>query len=197
MKRWKTVVGRLGTVLIAVGLALLLISFIPGIQSSSTKGRTIVRPERFMIVFSPGTITPQQEVQASVTVEGKLDIYLLEVDADLHFINGTFDYAFNLTDLQEILQEHPEQIKREQRVEDSSYELNFTPLKIMNATVVVYNQGSENAEMEYDISLKTSLAPSGKLQTIACFAAPIGSIMAIPWLLDIWKGRKKKITHIE
>jgi len=192
VKRWTTVLGRGGTMLIAISLALLLVSLIPQIQSSSAKGGGSISAGQFNIVFSPGSITPQQEVQVDITVEGALTVYLLEINVRPQFINGTFDYGFNLTDLQELLEEHPEQIIWEREVENGEYKRNYVPSRLMNATVVVYNMGSEAATLDYDIALKSSLAPGDKVRTIAYFAAPIGVIMAVPWLLSGWKQRKQK-----
>jgi hypothetical protein len=192
VKRWVNVLGRVGTTLIAISLALLLVSFIPSTQISSSKGSGGVQPGQFMVVFSPGTITPQEEVQTAITVNGTLNIYLLAVNIQFQFLNGNFSYNFNLTDLQELLEEHPEQIKWQHEVENSHYERNYNPTKVMNATVVAYNQGSETAQIEYDVALESILAPGDKVRTIAFVAAPIGVIMAVPWLLDLWKQRKKK-----
>ena len=191
MRRWKTVLGRGGTTLIAISLALLLVSLVPQSQSSRTKGGMPIRAGQFNIIFSPGTITPQQEVQVNITVKGTLTIYLLEINPRPQFMNGTFDYAFNLTDLQELLEDRPEQIPLQHQVENSGYKLNYTPSKIMNATIAVYNNASETVTLEFDIALKSSLAPGDKVQTIAYFAAPIGVIMATPWILNGWKQRKR------
>jgi hypothetical protein len=192
MKRWTTVLGRVGTVLIAISLALLLVSLIPQLQLSTTKGGMPISPEHFSIVFTPGSLTPQQEVQIAVTVEGTLTVYLLEINVEFQFVNGTFDYNFNLTDLQELLTEHPDQIIWEREVENSYYERNYTPTRVTNATVVVYNPSSETAYLEYNVALKSSLAPGDKVRTIAYCAAPIGIILAIPWFLNVWKQRKQK-----
>ena len=191
MKRWKIVLGRGGTTLIAISLALLLVSLIPQTQSSSTRGGGGVTAGQFSILFSPGVITPQQEVQIDGTVNGTLTVYLLEINVRAQFMNGTFGYDFNLTDLQDLLKDHPEKILWEQKVEDSSYKQNYVPSAIVNATVVAYNTGSETATVNYNIALKSSLAPGNKVQTIAYFAAPLGIIMAVPWILSGWKQRKQ------
>jgi hypothetical protein len=192
MKLWKTVLGRGGTTLIAISLALLLVSLIPQTQSSSTKGSIPIRAGQFSVMFSPGTITPQQEIQVNITVKGTLTIYLLEIKVSHQFMNGTFGYEFNLTDLQELLKEHPEQVLLEPKVENSGYKLNYIPSRIMNATIAVYNNASEIATLDFDMALKSSLAPGDKVRTIAYFAAPIGVVMAVPWLLSGWKQRKQK-----
>ena len=89
------------------------------------------------------------------------------------------------------MKDHPEKILWEQKVEDSSYKQNYVPSAIVNATVVAYNTGSETATVNYNIALKSSLAPGNKVQTIAYFAAPLGIIMAVPWILSGWKQRKQ------
>ena len=193
MKRWTTILGRVGTVLIAISLALLLVSLIPQLPLSTTRGSTHLSPEQFSIVFTPGSLTPQQELQLAVTVEGTLTVYLLEISVEFQFVNGTFDYDFNLTDLQKLLAEHPDQIIWEHEVENSYYKRNYTPTRVTNATVVFYNPpSSETAYVEYDVALKSSLAPGDKVRNIAYWTTPIGIILAIPWLANIWKQRKQK-----
>ena len=194
MKRWTTVLGRGGTVLIAISLGFLLVSLIPQIQMFSTEGAGPLSPGGIRVVFHQQNLNPQQEVQVAITVEGNLTVYLLEISAKLEFTPTTgFSYNFNVTDLQEILQENRDLIIWENPVENGDYERSYTPTRIMNATVVVYNPpDSESAYLEYDVALQSSVAPGDKVRTIAYFAAPIGIILAIPWLLNIWKQRKQK-----
>jgi len=191
MKRWTTVLGRVGTVLIAISLALLLVSLIPQLQLSTAKGSMPISPEQIQIAFHSQNLNPQQEVQLAVTVEGTLKVYLLEISVEFQFVNGTFDYDFNLTDLQEFLAEHPDQIIWEDEVENGNYKRSYTPTRVMNATVVFYNPSSETAIVEYNVALKSSLAPGDKVRNIAYWAAPIGIILALPWLLNMWKQRKQ------
>lgn len=192
MKRWATVLGRVGTVLIAISLALLLVSIIPLIQLSATEGRMPISPENIRIAYNSHNLNPQQEVQVAVTVEGTLTVYLIEMSVESRLGEGIFELGFNVTDLQELEKEHPDRIIWDDPVENSDYERSFTPTRVMNATVVFYNPSSEIAIAEYDISLKSSLAPGEKVRTIAYFAAPIGIVLAIPWLLNSWKQRKHK-----
>jgi hypothetical protein len=191
------ILGRGGTTLIAVSLALLLVSLVPQIEMSSSWGNSAITPGKLRFLFSPTNLTPQQEMQIVITANGTLNVALLEITPDFQSINGSFVPTFNLTDLQELREEHPEKIAWESEVEDSRFEQNYIPTRIVNASVVVYNLGSENAYYEYDMAVQSILAPGDKVRTIAYFAAPIGLVMAIPWILDIWKGRKKKTTHIE
>ena len=192
MKRWTTVLGRVGTVLIAISLALLLVSIIPPTQSSGTEGRMPISPDNIRIAYNTHTLNPQQELQLAVTVERTLTVYLIEMSVEFRLGEGIFELGFNVTDLQELEKEHPDRIIWDDPVENSDYERSFTPTRVMNATVVFYNPSSEIAIAEYDIALKSSLAPGEKVRTIAYFAAPIGIVLAIPWLLNSWKQRKTK-----
>ena len=194
MKRSTTILGRVGTVLIAISLGFLLVSIIPQIQMYSSEGSGPLSPGRIEFVFHQQNLNPQQEVQVAVTVEGNLTVNLLEISAKLEFTPTTgFSYNFNVTDLQEILQEHRDLIIWEDPVENGDYERSYAPTRVMNATVVVYNPpDSESAYLEYDVALKSSVAPGDKVRTIAYFAAPIGIVLAIPWLLNVWKQRKQK-----
>ena len=192
MKRWINILGRGGTTLIAISLALLLVSFIPQIESSSGSGTMVLPSGNVRILSNLRTINPQQEVHVSVTTEDTINVYLLDINLDMQIMNGTFDFAFNLTDLQKLLDEHPEQRLWEQEVVNTTYEKNYNPEGLVNATVVVYNSGSENVMFDFDVSVRSSLAPGDKVRTIAYFAAPVGVVMGIPWLLNIWKQRKQK-----
>jgi len=193
MKRWTTILGRGGTTLIAISLALLLVSLIPTIQMFSTEGSGSLSPGGIRILFSQQNLNPQQEVQIAVTVEGKLTVYLLELNIELEFNPETgFVQRFNSTDLQQILQENRDLIIWEHEVENGDYKRSYTPTRILNATLIVYNPSdSENAYLDHSVSLQSSLAPGDKVRTIAYWAAPIGVILAIPWLVNIWKERKQ------
>ena len=193
MKRWIIALGRGGTVLIAISLALLLVSLIPQIQMSSSKGGGPLSPGGISIVFHQQNLNPQQELEVAVTVEGTLTVYLLELSMELEFSpDAGFDYRFNVTGLQQILQENRDLIIWEHEVENGDYKRSYTPTRVMNATVIAYNQpDSEIAYLEYNVALQSGLAPGDKVRTIAYFAAPIGVILAIPWLVNIWKERKQ------
>ena len=193
MKRWTTILGRGGTTLIAISLALLLVSLIPSIQMSSSKGSGRLPPGGIMILFNQPNLNPQQELEVAVTVEGTLTVYLLELSMELEFFpDAGFVERFNVTDLQQILQENRDLIIWEHEVENGDYKRSYTPTRVMNATVIAYNQpDSEIAYLEYDVALQSGLAPKEKVRTIAYFAAPIGVILAIPWFVNIWKERKQ------
>jgi len=147
-------------------------------------------------LFYQQNLNPQQELEVAVTADGPLTVYLLEINIELEFSPNTgFVQRFNETDLQQILQENRDLIIWEDTVENGDYRRSYTPTRIMNATAVLYNQpDSESVYVEHDVALKSSLAPGDKVRTIAYFAVPIGVILMIPWLVNMWKERKQSQT---
>ena len=202
MKRLTMVLGRGGTTLIAISLALLLVSFVPQPQYSQSSGSAPLSPERFTIAFSQADLTPQDQLEITVTVEGTIKIYLLEISNPAQILIFRDD-DFNITEVQqrteelermvqEILDGPSDKIVWERNAKDGKFTRIYIPTKVINTTVVIYNPSSETANVEHSISLKSSLAPTEKVQTIAYVTGPIGILLAIPWLLDSWKQRKHK-----
>ena len=194
MKRWTIVVGRLGTVLIAVSLALLLVSLIPQINLVSFSASMGV-PPGMVQATSSRVLNPQQGIEIRATVEGTVNLYLLEVSSSEIFPGtGGPIFSANTTDLLEFLDTNPDLIIWNYNLEDETFEGSYTPTKIMNATLVFHNPSlDEDARVDYDLSLISTVAPGEKVRNIAYWAAPIGFVLAIPWLVNMWKQRKQSL----
>jgi hypothetical protein len=195
MKRWTIVVGRGGTTLIAISLALLLVSLIPQINLMTLGGSMTVSPGMVQATNSR-LLNPQQGVQIKATVEGTINLYLLEISSGQIFPGtGGGTVLANATDLQEILDAfldaNPSLIIWDYNLEDELFDRSYTPTKVMNATLVFHNPSlDEEATVDYELSLISTVAPGEKVRNIAYWAAPIGIVLAIPWLVNIWKERK-------
>jgi len=191
VKRWTNILGRSGTTLIAISLALFLVSIIPQIDLITYETSTTVSPEQVYTTGSQG-LNPQQGIQLKVTVEGTLKVYLLDVGSKKPNPETGMFFA-DAAELQEFLDSSSNMIIWDDELDDDSFDRYYVPTRVMNATLVFRNpSSSEIAYVEFDVALKSSLAPGDKVRTIAYFAAPIGIIMAIPWLLNGWKQRKQK-----
>jgi hypothetical protein len=195
MKRWTIVVGRGGTTLIAISLALLLVSLIPQINLMTLGGSMTISPGMVQATNSR-LLNPQQGVQIKATVEGTINLYLLEISSGQIFPGtGGGMVLANATDLQEILNAfldaNPSLIIWDYNLEDELFDRSYTPTKVMNATLVFHNPSlDEVATVDYELSLISTVAPGEKVRNIAYWAAPIGIVLAIPWLVNIWKERK-------
>ena len=191
MNRGLILVGRGGTVLVAVGLALLLVSLIPSSNQSLTEGRIIVTSNEAHIVQIQA-LTPQLGLQLSISAEGTLDIYLLEISyQELMFEIGNVP-PLNTSDFEEFLDANPNLILWNKQITDESYEREYFPPRILNTTLVLSTQSSDFVPVDYSVDLTTTIAPGNKLRNIAIWITPIGLILAIPWFVNLWKQRKQK-----
>jgi hypothetical protein len=192
MKRWISVLGRGGTVLISISLALFLVSLIPQIQAITARGSFSLLPESVQIVHTQ-VLTPQRGLRVNMTIQGTLRVYLLEAGTAELFPDlgtmGTPPFS-NITGLQGFLDANPDRLIEDYGSINGYFERYYVPPRILNATLVVSNPGSSNVGVDYEITITSSVAPTEKVRNIACWAAPIGIILAIPWLAEIWKHRK-------
>jgi len=76
--RWITLLGRTGTVILMVGLALVLFSLISSATEYTPGFREPISPEEYQIVHS-GVYTPQTGFQISVESTDNVHVYLLGV----------------------------------------------------------------------------------------------------------------------
>lgn len=79
--RWITLLGRTGTVLIMIGLALVVVSLIPPATGSYSTHGGIIEPEKYRLAHS-GDHTPQTGFQISVESTDDVDVYILGVSLD-------------------------------------------------------------------------------------------------------------------
>jgi len=79
--RWITLVGRIGTVILAIGLALLVAWLIPSGSSSWSGVSQPVEPEQYMI-SELGVYSPQTAFRISVESSDNVRVYLVGVSPD-------------------------------------------------------------------------------------------------------------------
>ena len=198
MKRWIIFLGRGGTVLITIGLALLLVSLIPSAQLSSFGGTTFVAPNKFRPLsyfeYVP-TLTPQQGIQVTITANGTLNVYMLEESTQTVYDwisehhpeqEMTFDF-FNLTRLEEFLEANPDSISWQKEMREGKIE--YVPTKVTNVTIILSNPSSDHITVEYEGSKTSLVAPGTKVRNLAQWTIPIGLVLALPWLTQLWKEK--------
>jgi len=206
VKRLINILGRGGTTLIAICIALLLVSLLPPVQMNGHSSSTNLDPVTFtpLRIFPPPfesfynvQLTPQRELEMEFITTGNATVYLLTLDSQtiLDWISEQQQIDgrdYNLTSLDEFLEVHQDLIGWERELYMEEIQYTYAVEKITNATILLANPSSDDAIVVYNLKLVSSLAPSEKVRTIAYFVAPIGVVLAMPWLLDSWKQRKKK-----
>ena len=209
MSRRTTILGRGGTTLIAISLALFLVSFIPPQPMGSGDGITEVPARTFsplnrvphffapIISYYDTVLTPQQGVELELTANGTITVYILEVNTQTIF-NWISEQQqvpardLNVTRLEEFLEANPNAIGWQHEINKETIEHTYIPTKVTNVTIVYSNPSSENIGVNHSYREKSFIAPGNKVLNIALWTAPIGIILAIPWLLNRWKQRKPK-----
>ena len=197
MKRWIIFLGRGGTVLIAIGLALLLVSLIPSAQVGSfAVSGWVIFPKRFETSFE-GVLTPQQGLQVTITANDTLTVYILEVRAytlyewiNEHHPEPYVGSLFNVTNLEEFLEANPNSIGWQKEMREGKIE--YVPTKVTNATLIFSNPSSDDITVEYVGSITSLVAPGTKVRNLAQWTIPIGFILTMPWLANLWKEKKER-----
>jgi len=189
VKRWKIFLGRGGSVLLTIGLALLLVSFIPSAQLGS-QGVTTAVPPNWVQDFIEHILTPQQGLQVTVTANGTLDVYILEVSSQVLY-QGVDDNFLNITGLEKFLDANPRMIGWHNEVNNETIEYEYVPTKVTNATLVVSNPSSQYVPVDFEVSLTSRIAPGTDVRNLSQWTIPIGFVLSLPWIIQMWKRKKR------
>ena len=198
MNRWLALTSRTGTTLTAIGLALFLISLLPSSSSgNSSQIGTDIQAHTFSNEFDQ-IMSPQQGATLTVTSDTSVDVYLLEVSSSFVYqwiysnygTSGKYFYN-NLTYLKSFLGNFTQSIAYSQKA-TLSFNYQYTPTKITNATLIVSNPSSFAATIQVNWKVSQQVAPASRVATLADWSIPIGLLLAIPWFIDLYQRRLRK-----
>lgn len=196
-RRWIALLGRVGMVLLVIGLALLLVSLIPPAPSGFSGGSGFsLGPEKYQIHGYPfsGVYSPQSGLQLSVESNNSINFYLLDVN-NLQLEEGILNWVresfpdlneteiwqgrYNTSVLEAYLQSYPESILLEKTVE-GEWSGNFFPTKVVNVTPVFSNPSLNRVEVDIEMKGIMALASRERVLTPAQWLIPIGILLALP-----------------
>ena len=188
MKRWIILLGRGGTVFLSLSLALLLVSLIPPAPLGGNGiGHYPVVPEGF-VTSSEHVLTPQQRWEATVTANGTLTIYILKVSSQtIHDWVSEHNAG-----LDEYLTAYPDAIGSQREIREGTIE--YIPTNVTNATLVFHNPSSNYIVVDFETSLTRIIAPGAKVLSLAQWTLPIGLVSALPWIVQSWREKKRKLN---
>jgi hypothetical protein len=209
MKRWSILLGRTGTTVIAIGLALFLVSLIPpttinglgynvGMVSSTGPAPNIGYASNAWGAVYEGVLTEPQTLHVTIAANATLNIYILEVSSSTidDWINQTYsgsvDFS-NVTYLDQFLDSHPSIIGWQGEINNGTIAFEYTPRRIVDILLVVSNHSSDPVGISsYQLLWFSSVAPASKVQTLSEFAIPIGVAFTLPYLGNQLKAKKKQ-----
>lgn len=189
MMRGIMVLSRAGTVLIAVDLALILVSILPSSGPLTYTWNVPVGPEMFQPAYPIQLVTPQQSLRVNVTIQGTMDVLLLQLNVDTLAAGTTNSSAQSL---QSFLQANPQSRIFSQRATNQSLVLpDYVPLEVTNVTLVLSNPTQITAKSIGSFALSESLAPEARVRTLAGWTLPLGLVATLPWLAETRKKKKR------
>jgi len=199
VRRWIILFGRSGTVLLAVGLALLLASLIPTIQMSISMGSDILSQRTWSSQRTyEGILTPQHSLRFSVTANATLNVYVFEVNTQTIYswINehhpDLIYLPLNVTYLEEFLEANLNSIGWNTTIDNGNIEHEYIPTKTTNATLAFSNPSLDSTSVEWEVYMIGQVAPVTKVRTLAEGAIPIGFMLALPWLIDSLRAKIRR-----
>jgi hypothetical protein len=209
VKRWPIILGRGGTVLLAVGLALFLVSLIPyGQLGSSMNLPGSVNAASWWgydlrdLATQP-TLTPQQTLHITVSSTGAVNVTLIDttVQAIMNWINGIHGNMTewsNITYFDGFVKSNPTLIVWQHKLNNGTIDYDYVPTEVVsidqvNMSLVVSNYGSNPVVVNYAGSIESRVAPTVKVLTLSEFAIPIGVALTLPWLRELVRAKRKRV----
>ncbi len=197
MKRWMTVMTRGGSVLIVIGLALLLVSFISSGGTSASQGSVTIH-DRSWVILDSIVLTPQTDLILKTNADARVDVILLQIESTTldNWING-YDASgdtLNLANLQAFVRAEPEAVLSNRTGVNLLYQ--YAPIKVVNITIVASNPTVSYVTLNYQSSILTQLSPVAEVRSLAEFAIPLGLLMATPGIAELMIKRKDPQTLV-
>ncbi|HEY4675365.1 MAG TPA: hypothetical protein VIH48_04845 [Candidatus Bathyarchaeia archaeon] len=196
MKRWINFIGRIGTVAIAVGLAILIAYLIPPITmggQSSTAGPIPMPSENFLIQQS-SALSPQSGIRFTLATNGTLDMYGFEMGTSQIYEWLNSHAHQNQTELfLDFKDQYASLLVMQRQVPVGNSRIEHVPTKVENVTFFFVNPSqTQTVEFSWRTELLQTIAPKGNLLLAIGVTVPIGLILATPWLLSFAKPKRKQ-----
>jgi hypothetical protein len=182
--------------LIAIGLALTLVSFIPPARTRIERTNALyVEGKAFSFLSSTWVLTPQQVLKVGASADATVTIYLLDknIGEIYKWISqkvqtSTMDYyeidrslAMNVSLFDDFLNEHPSSILMEKEVDTQHKSFEYSPTKVINVTLIVANRNLIPSYMNIHVEIATVIGPSRAILLAQIFT-PIGALLVFQWV---------------
>jgi hypothetical protein len=190
--------GRVGTIIIAVAIALAMLSLIPARAEQNTDfgATSILQPKTFSIesqFFLTLIFDPQRGLYLNMQANRSVTYYLLTTNKEYVYQWITDHFSENQTAdtsaLDNFLEDNRNSVVR-QGVVGNEIEFQYAPTKLTNITLIFSNPDSETAKVRYNGKLMTFIVPSERAINAAKYATPLGIAFTLPQLISAWKRKK-------
>jgi len=198
VKRWTVLVGRVGTVLMAVGLALLLISLIPTREETYEPYNQTLQASQFSYSPFQLTLNPQKGIRVRTEADNELKVYILQTNYEYmsNWLSnntpaGNYSRMWEIGMLEAFLGNHSNVISYERSI-TGEVEFEYIPTKVEQAMLVFANYGNITVTCEHQIHIINLVAPSMKILMTAEVTIPVGLVLSAPWFVSLWKQKRRR-----
>ena len=210
MKRSLLLIGRLGTVMIFVSLAILLSSGIGPITVNGSSSSGTIPANSFNILQGPlftpyyysnslQNLNPQNAVLISINATYPVKAYLMNGNRAVleNWIRTNHpEQPANQNNspktaiLDEFIQANPSLILWQGQ--GKNIRLDYSPTEIVNLTVIVSNPNGNSVNINHSENIEYGFASISRMRSIAIWTLPIGLLFALPWTSFRIKQRRIK-----
>ncbi len=202
-KRRAGLVGRIGTVLLAAGLALILTSMVPPAvgRTARSSGGGLIASGEYVVFPSPRrsidiTLSPWLGCQVLVESEVDMGFYLFDVTRQelidlIPDLNETHLRQGKVSVLEAFLQSNPEHVLF-QGTGARGEPVVFFPKEVTNVTWVIANSSPREVLFETSLATVTTLVPLERAAVIAGTLFCLGAPLTLYWAVQ---GRRRTIRQ--
>ncbi len=210
MKRSLLLLGRFGSVMIFVSLAILLSSGIGPITVNGSSSSGTIPANSFNILQGPlftpyyysnslQNLNPQNAVLISINATYPVKAYLMNGNRAVleNWIRTNHpEQPANQNNspktaiLDEFIQANPSLILWQGQ--GKNIRLDYSPTEIVNLTVIVSNPNGNSVNINHSENIEYGFASISRMRSIAIWTLPIGLLFALPWTSFRIKQRRIK-----
>ena len=186
MRRLNVALGRIGTALLALCLALAILTLIPPAKLGfSTKGKTTLKPRTYMSIGNSLNLNPQILLKIKLNTNATIKFYIINlprIETELG----------NLTQFNKFMEENSDKVLLEETIGEENV-VEYTPEGIVTVSFILLNENPHEVEATYEIEPFASIAPTVRIIPVITYLSPLGAIFTGQWILIKFKNRKKRI----
>ena len=194
MKRISIVLGRTGTVLLAICLALTILLLIP--PASISPWFIIPRyveytlmPKSFMLINLPFSLNPQFSIKVQLSTNNTIEFSIIDLPRENI---GQIIEKGNLTEFKALMMDENVHVMMNETFDGGNFTIEFTPSGLLNASFIIVNKNLYAAKVNYEIELLAYIAPNVRVIPVITYLSPIGAIFTGQWIFIELKNRKRK-----
>jgi hypothetical protein len=181
-------------VLIAIALALILVSSLPSYQSTSfpSKGSRVLLPGKFSLeaTASPRLLTPQFGISVIFTSNATLKMEMFNLNY-IYAYAWFASHGWNASALENFATIFSSNLTLERDIPAGNTTFEYVPPRIENATVIVSNPTSAVIQWSFDSKNISVIASPERIFLAYVIAAPLGVALTIPRMVLTSKEKMK------